>query len=74
MKVELRLRTIDHPEANGRKPISGEQAYEARFPLEDGRELVLAMGEHGFRQTTDLLLDMVTGAEPHNDGTTNIGK
>lgn len=72
MKPELRLRTQDHPEVNGRKPVKGDAVYEARFPLEDGRELVLQMGEEGFRQTTDLLLDMVTGADSHNDGTTNV--
>lgn len=71
MKEELHARTIDHPQANGRKPVPGDQHYEMRFPMEDGRELVLQMGETGFRQLTDLLLDMVTGAIPHNDGSTN---
>lgn len=72
MKAELILRTEDHPEANGRQPQRGEQIYEARFPLEDGRELVLQMGKKGFEQTTDLLMDLITNAPPHHDGTTNI--
>ncbi len=72
MKEELHLRTEDHPEANGRKPRVGEQAYGLRFPLEDGRELVLSVGQSGFDTLTNLLFDMLSEAPSHNDGSTNL--
>lgn len=62
MKIELALKTIDHPEANGRKPLAGEHEYPLRFPLEDGRELVLSIGEKGFQTLTNLLMDMLSNA------------
>lgn len=53
------FRTKDHPEANGRRPQFGEQAWTLRFPLEDGSELVVAMGAKG-RQS---LLAMLSAEE-----------
>jgi hypothetical protein len=73
MKTELCLKTEDHPEALGRKPIEGESQYVLRFPLEDGRELVLSVGEKGFQTLTNLLIDMLSEAPSHGDGTTNAG-
>lgn len=74
MKPELHLRTTDHPEANGRKPQPGEVEYPLRFPLDDGRELVLRIGQKGFETMTDLLVDMLSNAPSHNDGSTNVPK
>jgi hypothetical protein len=74
MKTELHFRTVDHPEANGRKSKQGEAQYPMRFPLEDGRELVLTLGEAGFQTLTDLLMDMLSHAPSHNDGSTNLPK
>lgn len=71
-KPEFILRTEDHPEANGGKPKVGDAAYEIRFPLEDGRELVVKLGQKGFDKVTDLLMDMLTEAPSHHDGTTNV--
>lgn len=73
MKTEVHFRTIDHPEANGRKAKIGDQAYQLRFPLEDGRELVLSYGEPGFQTLTQLLMDMLANAPCHSDGSTNAG-
>lgn len=74
MKEELHFRTLDHPEANGRKPLVGETQYPLRFPLEDGRELVLNIGEKGFQILTNLLIDMLSNAASYNDGSTNERK
>lgn len=43
----LRLRTKDHPQANGRHAKSGEHAWPWEIPLEDGRTLVIEMGGEG---------------------------
>lgn len=45
--------------------------YSCRFPLEDGRELVIEMGQQGFDTTTNLLMDMLTKAPSHDDKSTN---
>lgn len=71
MKVELHLRTEDHPEAKGRTPRSGETEYPLRFPLDDGRELVLHLGQKGFDTITQLLLDFLTNAPSYTDGSCN---
>ena len=70
-KPELKFRTEDHPEANGREPKDGERGYTLRFPLEDGRELVVEIGQRGFDVTTNLLMDLLSGAPSYTDGTTN---
>lgn len=72
MKTELVLKSDDHPEANGITPLAGETEYGLRFPLDDGRELVLRIGEKGFQSLTNLLMDMLSNAPSHNDGSTNL--
>ena len=59
--------TKDHPEANGRKAVFGEREYTAIFPLEDGTTLTIKMGQEGFDHTTQLLMDMLTGAESYDE-------
>lgn len=51
----LRYRTKDHPEANGRKPQTGESQWTAIFPLENGDVLHVSMGRKG----RDLLFGML---------------
>jgi hypothetical protein len=41
----MTVRTIDHPEANGRKPQPGELSWSLRFPLEDGSFLIVQVGK-----------------------------
>jgi hypothetical protein len=72
MKPEIHLATVDSPLANGRKPVSGDVEYPMRFPLDDGRELVLSIGEAGFNTLTDLLMDMLSARPSHSDGSTNL--
>ena len=72
MKEEICFRTEDHPEANGKKPSAGETYYELRFPLENGKELVVNLGEKGFQILTNHLIDMLSNAPSHNDGSTNL--
>lgn len=71
MKEEITFLTDDHPEANGRKPQSGEVEYIMRFPLEDGRELVIRAGQKTFDVHTDLMIDMLSRRPSHSDGSTN---
>lgn len=72
MKEELVLLTEDAPEANGRKPVPGDIGYQLRFPLEDGRELVVKFGKQGFEDITQVLTSMLLGEPSYGDGTTNI--
>ena len=71
MKQEVEILTEDHPTANGRKPETGEQEYCLRFPTEDGKELVVRMGQKGFDSLTQMIFDMLTEAPSYNDGSTN---
>lgn len=72
MKEELIIRTNCHPEANGRKARIGDVGYELRFPMEDGRELVVKFGTAGYEVLSQLLLDMMTEAPSYTDGSTNF--
>ncbi len=67
-KPELILRSIDHPEANGRKPTVGDVDYELRVPLEDGRELVLQMGSTSYDALGNFLIDLLSERPSYNDG------
>lgn len=71
MKEEVRFGTEDHPQANGRTPAASDVAYTLRFPLEDGRELVVEFGQLGFDVLTNHLIDMLANAPSHSDGSTN---
>jgi hypothetical protein len=62
------LRTKCHPEANGRKPRPPDQAYVVRLPLENGEILTIEMGQHGFDTLSSLIMDMLTNAPEHDDG------
>jgi hypothetical protein len=72
VKRELVLKTEDCPEANGRKPLVGETEYTLRLPLDDGRELVVRVGEKTFQKVADFITDMLAGTPNYNDGTTNL--
>lgn len=44
----IEYKTIDHPEADGRKAIRGEVQYTFSFPLENGMDyLEVRMGKKG---------------------------
>lgn len=58
------FRTPDHPGVSGQ----GNIVYPVVFPTEQGFALRIEMGQAGFDQITDLLMDMLTGAPPHSDG------
>jgi hypothetical protein len=62
------LRTEDHPEANGRKPIANEVEYKISMTLENGELLVVKMGQRCFDTISQLLLDMLTHAPSYDDG------
>lgn len=74
MKEEIHFRTEDHPMANGRKPQIGDKCYTMRFPIEDGRELVVETGQGGFDSLSQMMLDMLAGTPSYSDGSTNEGK
>ena len=45
MTIEYRCK--DDPEANGRVPLKGDRRYTLKFPLENGDELQVHMGNEG---------------------------
>lgn len=61
------VRTHDHPEAGGRQPLPGEVEYPLTFTLDTGETLTVRMGQRGFDTVTDLLVDMLSNASPHDD-------
>ena len=62
MIISQQLTTEDHPEANGRKAQAGEPQYVLIFPLEDGTNAAIRMGQKGFDAMTDNLMDMLSHA------------
>jgi hypothetical protein len=68
---ELTYTTYDHPEANGRSPVPGEQEYQIKHTLEDGTLLTLRMGRLGWETLTNLMIDMLSEAPSHDDGSLN---
>lgn len=63
--------TPDHPEANGRKPQSGEHAYNLMFPLADGGELLIHCGDETVTRFSDEIFARVSALlgrkMPEND-------
>jgi hypothetical protein len=55
---DLVFRSIDHPEANGRTPVPGDQIYTIGVDLEDGRHLHLKMGRNSFDNFRGMLEQM----------------
>ena len=43
----MKVRTKDHPQANGRKPEHGEKQWCITLPLENGEDIVICMGQRG---------------------------
>lgn len=61
------LKTRDHPEANGRKPLPTETQYILTFPLETGETLKLKMGQEGFDLLTQFLFDILENRPSYSD-------
>lgn len=51
----MTLRTVDHPEANGRTPLPGEHGYTLIFPLETGGRLLVLCGDESFARFSDMI-------------------
>jgi hypothetical protein len=60
--------TKDHPEANGRTPKFGEQAYQLRFLLEDDRLLEVRISKDGWSKIGDFMVDELAGTPSYDDG------
>lgn len=57
---DLILRSLDHPEANGRQAVPGEHVWTYIVPLENGVRLRLQLGAESRRQFVDLIaMDIV---------------
>lgn len=67
--MEISYYTYDHPEAGGRQAQPGETGYKLRFTLVDGRILAVHIGPKGYEALSQMLLDMMAGTPPYNDGT-----
>ena len=59
----MELRSKDYPEANGRKPQSGDVAWTLQVPLEDGQTLYLKLG----KKSRDMIFGMMI-ADCHDSG------
>jgi len=57
MAIEYRCK--DDPEANGRKPLAGEQRFTLKFPLESGEELQIHMGREGINHFETFIAQMM---------------
>ena len=53
--MELHFKTKDHPEANGKTAVRGDEAWNVHMPLETGDTLFIHMGRSG----RDLLFGML---------------
>ncbi len=49
------FKTVDHPEADGREPVTGEQKWLFWFPLQDHGTLYLEMGLAGLANLAGLI-------------------
>lgn len=52
----MELRTLDHPEANGRRRLPGDASYYVDVQLEGGEMLRLFMGQRSFEDLAKLIL------------------
>jgi len=57
--MPIHFRTKDHPEVNGRKPQDGEHAWTFKFPLENGDDLLIHMGDEGLANFRQVVLDQM---------------
>lgn len=52
-------RTKDHPESNGGIPKTGDTQWSVKFPLENGEELIVLMGDEGFSKLKQVVMDQI---------------
>jgi hypothetical protein len=57
------LRSVDHPEANGRRPEKGEQQWVLTIPLEGRKSLILKLG----KKTRDTIFGMMVAEETEDE-------
>lgn len=60
----MEYRCKDDPEANGRKPLFGEQRFSLKFPLESGEDLILHCGKETFDYFAEMIGKMIVDDEP----------
>jgi hypothetical protein len=66
------LTTYDHPEANGRTRQPGEREYFCLFTLEDGSLVTVRMGEPGWEEVTNSIIDILSEAPSNDDGSLDV--
>lgn len=59
----IELRYKDDPEANGRRPQTGEQRFSLKFPLDNGDELTLHCGKETFDRFAEMIGQMIVDDE-----------
>ncbi len=64
----LEFRTKGDPEANGRAPQKGDQRFSLKFPLEDGRELIVHEGREGMNHFAKMIGQMMVDDQEEADG------
>lgn len=66
--MAIEIRTLDHPEANGRKPQPGETEYAFTFRAENNEIVILRMGSQAWEIHSQHVLDMLAETPSYNDG------
>lgn len=61
----------DHPEANGRKPRSGDVGYTIEFPMEDGSITKIRFGREGFMALSDMVINNLAADAQEPEGGRN---
>lgn len=64
----IEIKTRDHPEANGRKPVAGDTEYCFTFISEGGEVIRVKMGREGWETHNQHVMDMLTNAPGYDDG------
>lgn len=50
------FRSLDHPEANGRKPVAGEESFPMWFTTEDRGKVTVKLGRAAFVNTAACII------------------
>jgi hypothetical protein len=67
-----KFKTKDHPEADGRRPVNGDQEWRLVLPLEDGGTLTIHMG-HVTRTAIKSMLDQEDATDTREQGVDTDG-
>jgi hypothetical protein len=56
---QMEFTVKDSPDANGRKPVAGEQRYTLTFPLDSGEDLKVHMGKESVQRFAGMIAELM---------------